>query len=295
MGETREFVTYVNGRFIPHSEALTEMSADGSSVAGGLYDAERTFNGDIFKLHGHLKRLYNGLEHANIDPGVAVDEMESLTLQVLDANRELLEVNDDFILGQVVSTSPSADGDGARQVNIVIDCQYIDFPIFAQSYLKGVRVVTPITYAVPANAAGGEAGSQKTYSLLNDLDGNITECRHANFLFVLGGRVKLPDRSKVLPGISMETVVELAEKLGIPVDEGDYSTYDVYEAEEAFITGTRYCMLPVATLNGLEMRGDIPGEVTKALMDSWFEKVGVDFVQQAVSHLPHGLSEAPPR
>ena len=110
MGKTREFVTYVNGRFVPHSEALTEMSADGSSMSGGLYDAERTFNGDVFKLNGHLQRLYIGLRHANMDPGMNVDEMESLTLQVLDANRELLEVNDDFILGQVVSTSPSPDG-----------------------------------------------------------------------------------------------------------------------------------------------------------------------------------------
>ena len=177
----------------------------------------------------------------------------------------------------------------------MIDCQYIDFSIFAPSYLRGVRVITPITYAVPVNAPTGEAGSQETFALLNDLDGNITECRHANFLFVSGGRVKLPERSKALPGLSMETVVDLAEEVGIPVDAGQYSTYDVYEADEAFVTGTRFCMLPVAAVNGLEMRGDIPGDVTTALMDTWFKKVGVDFVQQALDHLPQGLSEAPPK
>ena len=61
-------------------------------------------------------------------------------------------------------------------------------------------------------------------------EGVLTECQGANFMLVDDGRIKLPDRSNVLHGISMETVLELAQTLDIPVDEGEYSTYDAYEA-----------------------------------------------------------------
>ena len=83
----------------------------------------------------------------------------------------------------------------------------------------------------------------------------------------------------------MDTVLELAESLEIPVDEGEYSAHDVYEADEAFISGTRYCVLPVATLNGVSVGEQIPGEVTSSLMEAWSKSVGVDFVKQALDHL----------
>ena len=63
----------------------------------------------------------------------------------------------------------------------------------------------------------------------------ITECTRANFMFVKDGRIMLLGRSEALPGISMATVLELAESMGIPVDEGRYSTSDVYAAGGAYI------------------------------------------------------------
>jgi branched-chain amino acid aminotransferase len=117
-------------------------------------------------------------------------------------------------------------------------------------------------------------------------EGTITECKGANFMFVQGGRIKLPDRSNVLPGVSMYTVLELAETIGAPVDEGDYSPYDVYMADEAFISSTRYCMLPVATINGYPVGEALPGLLTSRFLDAWRETVGADFVRQALDHLP---------
>jgi branched-subunit amino acid aminotransferase/4-amino-4-deoxychorismate lyase len=105
-------------------------------------------------------------------------------------------------------------------------------------------------------------------------------------MFVRDGRIKLPDRSKVLPGISMATILDLAEPLGIGVDEGRYSTHDVYDADEALVSGTRYCLLPVATVNGVSLGHEIPGPVTRRLIEAWSQKVGLDFVDQALSHLP---------
>jgi branched-chain amino acid aminotransferase len=107
-------------------------------------------------------------------------------------------------------------------------------------------------------------------------------------MFAREGRIKLPDRSNVLPGVSMHTVLELAESLGIPVDEGDYCTYDIYASDEAFVSSTRYCMLPVAAVNGYTM-GDVPGPVTQRLLDEWRRVVGVDFVRQSLDSLDSSI------
>ena len=68
--ERREFVTYLNGRVIPHSQAMAEIQRSGIQNLGGFYDAERTFGGRVFKLRQHLHRMYNGLDYSRIDPGV---------------------------------------------------------------------------------------------------------------------------------------------------------------------------------------------------------------------------------
>jgi len=123
------------------------------------------------------------------------------------------------------------------------------------------------------------------WALKTDQQGYVTEYTRANFMFVSGGRIKLPDRSAALPGISMATVLELAESLEIPVDEGRYNTSDVYAAEGAYISGTRYCLLPVSTVNGVAVSGPVPSAVTSRLTEAWSELVGLDIVQQTLDHL----------
>ena len=72
MDETRELVAYLNGRIVPHGQVLANLTEGGSESAGGLYDAERTFSGQVFKLREHLQRLYRSLELAHLDPGMTV-------------------------------------------------------------------------------------------------------------------------------------------------------------------------------------------------------------------------------
>ena len=287
MAEKKQLIAYLNGKLVPREEALGKMGTGNPRSAGGLYDAERTFGGLVFKLRAHLERLYRSLEFARMDPGIGLEEMEAATLEVLEANRQLLGTSDDFILGQVVTAGQASCGNGHTSANVVIYCQPIDFAAFAQSYVRGVRLVTPVTYSVPAQASTTEdVAVQETFPLMMDDHGNITESRHANFMFVRDGRIKLPNRDKVLPGISMETVLELADSLGVAVDEDDYDTGHVYEADEAFVSGTRYCLLPAATINGMTIGHGLPGAVTSRLSKAWSDRVGADFVEQALSHVP---------
>ncbi len=286
-GTAPELIAYLNGQMLPHSEAVAGMRADGSGSGGGLYDAERTFDGRVFKLRAHLQRLYNGLEGGHVDPGLTIDEMEDATLGVLEANLDRRQPGEEFVVGQVVSTGPSSMTNGAPVVDVLIYCQFLDFADYARAYSTGIRVFTPVTYSPPArrNSRGQGVPDDDVWALKTDQQGYITECTRANFMFVKDGRIMLPDRSAALPGISMATVLELAESMGIPVDEGRYNTSDVYTAEGAYISGTRYCLLPVSAINGVAVPGPIPSAVTRRLIGAWSEMVGLDIVQQALDHI----------
>ena len=131
-----------------------------------------------------------------------------------------------------------------------------------------------------------KAAQPEAYAIMLDLDGNITEGSSANFLFVVDGRLKIPDTRFVLSGADMAALLELADGLGIPTDEGTYTTYDVYNAQEAFLTTNSFGILPLVSLNGLPLGAGTVGPMTRRLMAAWSELVGIDFVAQALRHLP---------
>jgi branched-chain amino acid aminotransferase len=285
----QEFLTYVNGRVMPHSQALPELQRINMRSAGGYYDSARTFGGRPFQLRRHLERLFSGLAYSNIDPGITIDDLEKTSRGIIDANFTLFEGGPgDMVVTQTITVTRPVSADDLPSVDIAIYCTPLEFSSFARSYVDGVRLYTPITYPKPQEAEDGDGkqGSTQTLALMVNDGGFITECQGANFMFVMDGRIKLPDRRNVLPGVSMHTILELAARLGIGVDEGLYSPALIYGAEEAFVSSTRYCMLPVATLNGYQVGRATPGKVTENLMSAWKNMVGIDFIQQALSSLP---------
>jgi branched-chain amino acid aminotransferase len=94
-----------------------------------------------------------------------------------------------------------------------------------------------------------KASNPNAYAIMLDLDGNITEGSGSNFLFIADGRLKIPDTRFVLSGADMAALLELADGLGMGVDEGTYTTYDVYNAQEALLTTNSFGILPIVSLN----------------------------------------------
>ena len=288
MTNSGEFLTYVNGRVMPYSQALPELQRINMRSAGGYYDSARTFAGRPFRLRRHLERLFSGLAYSNIDPGITIDDLETTSRGLIEANFTLFEGGlGDMVVTQTITIARPLSADDLPSVDVAIYCTPMEFSGFARSYVEGVRLYTPITYPRPPDADGGDGkrGSTQTLALMVNDGGYITECQGANFMFVVDGRIKLPDRRNVLPGVSMHTVLELAAVLDIGVDEGLYSPSLIYDADEAFVSSTRYCMLPVATLNGYRVGASTPGKVTERLTSAWKDMVGMDFVRQALATL----------
>ena len=294
-----EPIVYVNGQLVPASQATVSVFDRGFRMGDGVFDTARTFRHRPYKLREHLERLYRSLHYIRVQPGLSIAELEARTLEVVEHNVRLLHPHDDVWITQVISRGPLRST-GAPTVVIVTEP--LPFASFARYHKIGVPLVTPAIRHTPPQSVEPRAKTvsrmnlvlaelevqqhdPEAWALLLDLEGNVTEYSSGNFFLVRQGRLITPFERKALGGISREVVIQLAEELGIPCREADITPYDVYNAEEAFLTSTSKCILPVGSLNGLQIGQHIPGPVTRRLLDTWSARVELDIVEQALSHL----------
>jgi branched-chain amino acid aminotransferase len=294
-----EATIYLNGDFMPASEAKISVFDRGFRLGDAVFDTARTFRHHPYKLRQHLERLYRSLRTIRLDPGMSMAEMEAITLEVVERNRPLWAVNDDVWIHQIVSRGALRQ---PGKPTVVVMTELLPFASFARYHKLGVPMRTPgIRHTPPQcveprvktvsrmNLVLAELEAQQAdpeaFALLLDLEGNITEYTSGNFFIVRDGGLITPFERTSLGGIARETVLEFAAELGIPTREADITPYDAYNADEAFISSTSKCILPVGRLNGIRIGTQIPGPVTIRLLDAWSARVEVDIVQQALSHL----------
>jgi len=117
--------------------------------------------------------------------------------------------------------------------------------------------------------------------MLTDERGCITEGTSNNFFMVRDGAILTPRPQDILRGVSRQTCMELAERLGIPVHETDIEPYDLRAAAEAWFTTTTACMLPITRFDSRPVGDGTPGPIYRRLLAAWSEEVGVDIAGQA--------------
>lgn len=301
-----ERVVYLNGDYVPESQATIHVSDRGFIFGDAVFDTARTFNGQIYRLHDHLQRLMRSLRYLRIDPGLSLEQFADISEEVVARNRHLLGPDDDYWIFQRV-TRGSAFGSGAdghEGATVIVLCVPLPFGVRAPLFRDGIEVVIPTTRRVAPDALSPNAktnnylnlivASQESenimqggWPILLDHRGFLCEGSGSNIFLVRDGVVMTPQEQYVLAGISRKVVIELCEKLGIPCREADLAPFDMATADEAFITSTSLCMCPVKSFNGEPNAcPDIPGPVTKRLMDAYADEVGFDFVGQYMAHMP---------
>ncbi len=298
----QERVVYINGEIVLESEAKISFRDQGFVTGDAVFDATRTFGGVIFKLREHLDRLYRSLKYMRLDPGISPQRMAELTMQVLEANQPLLGADDDYWVIQRISRGVPTGG-GKYKPTVIIECNPLPFAARARYYRDGLTVIIPSIRRTPPECmsprvkvhnyinlvlADQEVKAQNpdAFSILLDINGNISEGLGSNFFIVKNGVVVTPKEQYVLAGISRETAIELAQGLNMKVDEGDIDLYDVYTADEAFVTSTSFCICSVSSVNGLTIgEGGVPGPVTGHLQKAYSDLVGVDIVGQYLTRL----------
>jgi branched-chain amino acid aminotransferase len=299
-----ERIVYLNGAFLPESQAKVSVLDSGFNAGDGVYDVTRTFAHQPFRLREHTERLFRSLKYTRIDCGMSLEEMEKTTLEVLERNKPLLHANDDVALWQVVSRGVRSST-GNRVVGgatVTVYSVIVNFPEFASFYVEGAPIVIPSTRRIPPECLESKAKitnkmnhqlasfeakqvDPRAIPLMLDIDGNLSETSAHNFFLVVNGTLCTPSDRNVLGGITKEAIFGLAKQLGIKVAEGNFTPFDVYTAEEAFLASTSPTFVPVRTVNGAEIGKGAPGPMTLRLIGAWNKMVGMDIVDQALSHL----------
>ena len=297
-----EPVSYFNGEFVPDSQCQIHVSHRSFRRGDTVYDVSRTFDGRVHRLGDHLDRLYRSLIFARIDPDMSKEELERITNEVIALNEPLRAPGGDSVVWHTVvreyAPSPARINEPAPAI-VCVSVKPIDFSSFASQYRTGCPVVFPRTRSYSSQSLEPKL---KHYSRLNfslaeleatdvdpdaqavllDPDGNISENTAGNFFIVTDGVLRTPTDRSILQGVSRLDVLELAKNLGIPTSEEDLQPYDAYTADEAFLTNTIYCVLPVSRIDNRAIGKEVPGPVVQRLLVAWSELVGVDVVDQAL-------------
>jgi branched-chain amino acid aminotransferase len=296
---------YFNGEMVPENQAKISIYDSALMFGDMVFEMTRSFNKEQFKLEEHISRLYKGLKILRIPIEMTQGEMIDACHLTVEANDHLFSDDDEHRL--MIDVSRGLLGiyqniEGLHKgANIII----ADFPLrwtvagMGELFNTGINAVITSQRAIPsslmdpkiknrsrlfylmANIEASRVKGNNNWALLLGVDGNITEGTGDNFFIIKDGVVITPKGKDILRGISRDYIIdELCPELNIPSIEKDIEPYDVYDADEAFMTGTPFCMLPVTSLNGLNIGGGKVGEIFYKLINRWSEKTDVGIINQ---------------
>lgn len=296
-----EPIAYLNGRRMS-AEQLSIPVWDAGFVQGvTVAEQLRTFAGHLFRWEQHLQRLTNSLRVIGLDSDINLDELARQAGELVSHNHRLLAPGDDLGLSIFITPGPYAAfaPPGADGPTVGMHTYPVAFHSFASKYESGERLATTSVEQVP-NAcwpvelkcrsrmhyylADREAKTvdAAARALMLDHAGLVTEASTANVVLYREDTGFIsPPRSKILPGVSVATLEELAVQMHVPFVFHDVTVKDVLEANEVFLSSTSPCLLPVAALNRSPIGTGQPGPMFQRAIAAWSQLVGCDIVQQA--------------
>ena len=265
---------YIDGVFYPENEAKISVFDHGLLYGDGIFEGIRFYNGRVFKLEEHIVRLYDSARALLLTIPLSKAEMTEATLESCRQNA----LRDGYI--RLVVTRGVGDlglnpKNCPRATVIIIAASIKLYP--EELYHKGLTVVTCATRRMAPGAlspavkslnylnnimAKIEAGNAGEGLMLNE-QGYVAEATGDNVFIVKNGRIITPPVSAgALCGITRNVVLEIAQEFGTPVTETNLTRYDLFTADEFFLTVTAAEIIPVVTLDERPIGTGIPGPVT---------------------------------
>ena len=306
MPSGNEWVVWLNGDIVPENEALVPIRDRGFKYGDAAFDTTRTFGHRIFKLDDHLDRFYRSLNYLRNDPGISRETLVQATYAVAEHNLNNVGPDEDIWLTQRITRGMDA-ADKARWPDypdrtVLVESRPLPLRERGRFYREGLHIVTP---SVRRPAPETLSPRAKTHNYLNlvlaelevkerdpdahavllDTNGNLAEGKGSNLFVVKDGNLLTPKERYVLPGVSRQTAIDLARAAGLRIEEADLDLFDALNADEVFITSTSFCICPVSRVNGAPIgNGELPGPITRQLIDAYVEFVGCDWYGQYPKH-----------
>lgn len=270
----------VNGELVHRDAARISVFDSGYLVGDGVWEAVRLHEGVLVFLDRHLDRLWNAAATVHMTLPWTREELTARLWRVLNANGMTDHVHIRFMVTRGIKKTPSQDPrltiSGPNLVIIAEHKRPRD-----THYETGIRLFTSTIrrgspdyldprlnchsklHEVLALAQALEAGADE--ALMLDVHGFVATCNATNFFIVRGDEVWTSTGQYCMNGITRGVLIEAGRAAGIPVLERNFSLFDVYGADEAFVTGTFGGLTPVRVIDGRTIGGALPGPLTVRL------------------------------
>lgn len=281
---------YLDGQLVPKEEAKISVFDHGFLYGDGVFEGIRVYDKRIFRLDAHLERLYRSAKAIWLEPPLSKKEMGQAITETVAAN----ELTDGYIRA-VISRGPGDLGLDPRKcpkptVLIIADVISL-YP--EEVYEKGMECITVTTRRSSPDVLNPAI---KSLNYLNNIlakieciragvpecvmlnqHGLVAECSGDNiFVYIrdFNGKAQLrtpPVSAGILEGITRDAVIQIAGELGISCVERDVALFDIYAADEVFLTGTAAEVVPMTMLDNRSIGTGKPGEVTWRIIERYRE------------------------
>jgi branched-chain amino acid aminotransferase len=282
--DQRDGWIWFDGKLVPWKDAKIHVLTHGLHYASCVFEGERAYGGEVFKLRQHSERLIFSASELDFKIPYSVDEIDEATRQVLAANN----LTDAYVRpvawrGSETISVPARD----NQVHLAIATWEWPSYFTMEERLKGIRLQwskwkrpSPETIPCKAKAAGlymictlsKHAAMDAGYAdaLMLDYRGLVAEATGANVFFIKGDEVHTPAPDCFLNGITRQTLVDLARRNGLKVIERHIKPEELSNFDECFLTGTAAEVTPVSEIGDFRFK---PGRVCKMLIDAYSAEV----------------------
>lgn len=282
-----ELLIYYNGEFVTKENATISIYDHGFLYGDGVFEGIRAYNGRVFKLQEHVDRLYDSAKAIALEVPISKEEMSEAILETLRKN----DLRDAYIR-PIVSRGVGDLGLDPRKCpkpSIYIVSQewaamYGDLyevglkaitvgirrnaPDALSPNIKSLNYLNNILAKIEANEKGGDE------AIFLDQNGFVSEGSGDNIFVIKNGKIYTPPTINNLKGITRATAIELLEERGYEVIVGNLGLFDMYTADEIFVTGTAAEAAPITKLDGRPIGDGSVGPITKAAVAAFEEVTG---------------------
>ena len=285
MTPEKELIAYVNGEYLPQSEAKLSIFDHGVLYGDGVFDTWCAWNGYIFCIDEHIDRLFRSIHSFQLDMTLSKEELRKIIIEVVSRNRDKNQYIK-CLVTRGVGPKPLLSPVGCKTSVVVFSRPYL-WLIEPEKLEKGIKAKitsvrrTPsqcldpkaknLNYAnlVLAKMEAQNAGADE--AILLDIQGYVNEAPGYNVFLVRQGKIYTPSADNILVGVTRETVFEIARKQGLEVIEDRLIPYDLYTADEVFLAATAGGIVPVGEVDGRAISSGKPGPVTQKVNELYLE------------------------
>ena len=279
----RNIKIYVNGEIVPRDQAVVSVYDSGFMLGDGMWEGMRLYDGVWTFFDEHMDRLYDSCKSVSLDIGMSRSEIATALAATAKANKMTTNVHCRLMVTRGVKVKPfqhpslsrtgptvviimehstpvdRTSGAASRGIRLASVPQVRGLPHSQDAKLNSHSKLNCVIACLQAEAAGADE------ALMLDPNGFVNTTNACNFFIVRNNEVWTSTGDYCMNGVTRQKVIDLCRQSGIPVFEKNYSLYEAYAADEAFLTGTFGAQTPVHSIDGKMIGDGQAGTMTKKI------------------------------